>query len=113
MPQVTELRTSEDADAMLAASHARPVVVLKHSIACGGSMRGEAQFARLEAPYDPPRYLVVVQYARGVSDHIAERLGVKHETPQALVIYRGEVVLRLNHTAITTERLREAVRSVA
>jgi thioredoxin 1 len=108
MAQVTELRTPEDVEAMLQASHEGPVVVLKHSIACAASARGEAQFALLEAPDDPPRYAVVVQYARAASRYVAERLGVRHETPQVLVIRNGEVVLHLSHGAIRTERLREA-----
>lgn len=109
MPQAVELRTRADAEAMLAASHARPVVLLKHSALCLGSMRGKAQFARLEADDGPPLYLVVVQDARDVSNYIAERLGVRHETPQALVIHGGEATLHLNHAAITTERLRAAL----
>src|SRR5690606_16203398 len=40
MPQAVELRTRADAEAMLAASHAHPVVLLKHSALCFGSARG-------------------------------------------------------------------------
>lgn len=113
MPQVTEVRTPEDVDAMLAASFVRPVVLFKHSVACGASFRGRAQLDGLAEPGDPPRYVVVVQDARRASDHAAERLGVRHETPQALVIHRGAVVLCLNHAAIHADRLREAARLVA
>jgi thioredoxin 1 len=113
MAHVTELRTPEDVEAMLAASHDGPVVLLKHSVACAASARGEAALARLEAPGDPPRYVVVVQRARAASNYLAGRLGVRHETPQALVIRNGAVVLHLSHGAIRTDRLRDAARTAA
>ena len=108
MPPATPVRTPEDVDAMLAASYARPVVLLKHSATCGGSHRALAQLDLLAAPGDPPRYLVVVQDARRASDAVAERLGVRHESPQALVIHEGAAVLCQIHVAIDADRLREA-----
>lgn len=113
MTPFTELRIRDDVEAMLEASHARPVVLLKHSTMCMASHRGRAQVTDLGAPDDPPRYIVVVQQARDVSNYIAERLGIWHETPQALVLHAGAVVLHLNHGAIRTERLREAARLAA
>ena len=52
MAQVIELRTADDAEAMLAASHERPVALLKHSSMCFASARGRAAFERLEATDD-------------------------------------------------------------
>jgi thioredoxin 1 len=111
MPPFTDLRTRADAEAMLAASHARPVVLFKHSAACGASARMQAEVARLDAPDDPPRYVVVVQHARDVSEYLAARLGVRHETPQALVLHAGTAVLALHHGAIHAGRLRDAARA--
>jgi bacillithiol system protein YtxJ len=113
MAPVTELRTVEDVEAMLAASHAGPVVLFKHSAACGASARMQAEVTALDAPGDPPLYAVVVQYARAASDHVSRRLGVRHETPQALVVRDGRALLHLSHGAIRAERLREAVREAA
>jgi thioredoxin 1 len=113
MPPVTELRTEEDVEAMIAASHERPVVLFKHSAACAASTRMREEIVRLDAPGDPPLYAVVVQHARAASDLAAERLGVRHETPQAIVLHAGRAVLYLSHGAIRTEHLREAARLAA
>ena len=108
MAQVQELSTTADADAMLEASHDKPVYLLKHSIACPISARGQMEFVGLEGDGDPPLYAVVVQYARDVSAYLAEQLGVQHETPQAILIKDGEPVDVKNHGAIRRAALREA-----
>lgn len=110
MAQVQELATTADADAMFEASHEAPVYLLKHSIACPFSARGQMEFVGLEGDGDPPLYAVVVQYAREVSNYIAEQLNVKHETPQAILIKDGEAVDVKSHSAIRIDALREAAR---
>ena len=108
MAQVQELSSTADADAMLEASHDKPVYLLKHSIACPISARGQMEFVGLEGDGDPPLYAVVVQYARDVSGYLADTLGVPHETPQAVLIKDGEAVDVKNHQAIRVGALREA-----
>ena len=108
MAQVQELKTKADADAMLEASHDAPVYLLKHSIACPISARGQMEFVGLEGDRDPPLYAVVVQYARDVSSYLAETLGVRHETPQAILIKDGEAADVKSHHAIRIADLRAA-----
>ena len=108
MAQVQELATTADADAMLEASHDAPVYLLKHSIACPISARGQMEFVGLEGDGDPPLYAVVVQYARDVSAYLAEQLHVQHETPQAILIRDGEAVDVKNHGSIRLDALRAA-----
>ncbi len=111
MAQVQELSTTADADAMLEASHDAPVYLLKHSIACPISARGQMEFVGLEGDADPPLYAVVVQYAREVSSYIADKLGVQHETPQAILIKDGEAVDVKSHGSIRLADLRTAVQA--
>lgn len=113
MAKVTELHTREDVDRMLEASRERVVALLKHSIACPFSARGQEQFVQLEAPDDPPLYAVVVQYARDASNYVAERTGVRHETPQVILLAGEQAVYHASHDAIRTEDLREAARRAA
>ncbi|MEM8600134.1 MAG: bacillithiol system redox-active protein YtxJ [Bacteroidota bacterium] len=110
MAKVTTLHTPDDFQAVLDASKEHPVAVLKTSIACPISARGQEQFVQLENDADPPLYGLVVQYARPLSNHIAEATGVEHQTPQALVLYEGEVVFHASHHHITAGRLRDAAR---
>ena len=108
MAQVKELVTRADADDMLEASYEAPVYLLKHSIACPISARGQMEFVGLEGDADPRLYAVVVQYARDVSGYLAETLGVTHETPQAILIDGGRAIDVKNHGAIRLDALRDA-----
>ncbi len=113
MANVTELKTKDDVAAMLDASREHPVALLKHSVACPISARGQEQFVGLEGEGDPKLYAVVVQYARDLSGYLAETLGVKHETPQAIILKDGEPAEVFNHHHIKTDVLREAAQKTA
>ncbi len=108
MAHVQELHVTADFDALLTASHTEPVALLKHSTACPISTRGQKQFLQLNEDGDPPLYMVVVQHSRALSNHIAETLDVRHESPQALIIAGGKVVYHASHYDISTEALRSA-----
>ena len=41
--------------------------------------------------------LIVVQHARPVSNAVVERFGVRHESPQALLLRDGRVVWHASH----------------
>lgn len=113
MAKVTEIKSREDFDRVLEESRQRPVALLKHSISCPISARGQEQFVQLEADEDPPLYAVVVQYARATSNHIAEVTGVRHETPQVMVLADGQVTYHTSHQQITAGALRDAAREAA
>ena len=113
MAQVHELSDRSDFDALLEHSKQQPVALLKHSIACPISARGQEQFVGLEEDGDPPLYAIVVQYARDLSDHIAKALGVRHETPQVLLIKDGEVIYHASHYDVSTDALRAAAEQAA
>ena len=88
------LHTVADLDAAIASSHEQPVLLFKHSITCGVSAEADEQVRRfLDATGAGVLCgLVVVQRARPVSAAIVERLGVRHESPQALLLRDGGVV---------------------
>lgn len=113
MAQLTDLHSRESVEQLLMRSQEGPVALLKHSSSCGLSARGHAQFKALEEEEDLPLYRVVVQRDRDLSNHIAERTGVRHETPQVLVFHLGEVVFHASHHRVTTEAIRNAVREAA
>lgn len=113
MSPVTRLASLADAEAMLAASQNRPVLLLKHSATCPVSAGAHAQFEALGGPDDMARYVVVVQEARPVSTWLAEALDVPHETPQAVLISGGAAVHTVSHGRIRTAALRAAAQAHA
>lgn len=87
---MTVLHAAADLDAALAKSHEHPVVLFKHSATCPFSARAQEQVAN--AKHDADIYCVVVQYDKPMSAAIAERTGVAHASPQAIVVDKGEAV---------------------
>ncbi len=54
--------------------------------------------------------LVVVQKARELSRRIETETGLRHESPQAIVLRNGEAVWSASHWSITIDALQSAMR---
>ena len=93
------------------ASEDQPVLVFKHSSACPVSAKAETQLQPLAEDSTLPVYKLVVQESRALSDEIAETLGIRHETPQAIVLDDGTPVFDASHFDVTTDAVRGAVQS--
>ena len=91
---------------LFARSHTEPVLLFKHSNACPISARAYRQMEGVKAPVS----IVVVQKNREVSRAVEERTGVRHESPQALVLRDGRVVWSASHWNVTAEAVGGALR---
>ncbi len=105
------LLTIADLDAALDAAGDAPILLFKHSETCGLSLQAheEVQALLADPAWDVPVYLISVQAARPVSNEIAERLGVRHKSPQALLVMGGTVRWHTSHLAITVPAVHAAV----
>lgn len=109
MATVQTLTEPPELEPLLAAD--RPVWLFKHSLSCGVSARACRRFEAFAAgrPESAGRfYKVEVQRSRELSRAIAERTGVGHQSPQALLLSGGEVVWHDSHWRISEEALAEA-----
>ncbi|MDQ5846493.1 MAG: bacillithiol system redox-active protein YtxJ [Acidobacteriota bacterium] len=86
-------------------SQGAPVVIFKHSLTCPISAAAYDQMAK----FDGEVALVEVQRARELSDEIEKRLGVAHESPQVIVLRKGQVAWKASHFSITADAVGEAV----
>ena len=86
-------------------SNTEPVLLFKHSTACPISARAYSQMTAVKTPVS----IVVVQKSRDVSREVEQRTGVRHETPQALVIRNGRAVWNASHFDITSDVVEQAV----
>ncbi|HEX8285782.1 MAG TPA: bacillithiol system redox-active protein YtxJ [Pyrinomonadaceae bacterium] len=91
---------------LFARSNEEPVLLFKHSNACPISARAHREMEAVKTPVS----IVVVQENRDLSREVAERTGVRHETPQAFVIRNGRVVWNASHFDITADVVEQAVR---
>lgn len=101
-------------DAIDLDSKQRPVLIFKHSTRCSISA---AALNRLESAWRSEdddlgafHYLDLIQY-RGLSNAIADRYGVQHESPQVLVIRNGRCAHHASHFGITYAGTKEALRA--
>lgn len=108
-----ELQSIEDLDAAFARSEDHPVLLFKHSNTCPVSARAHAQYRAFVEEHGPDAAMIVVQEARPLSEAVAERTGVRHESPQALLLSGGEAVWHASHGAITAEALARELDRVA
>jgi bacillithiol system protein YtxJ len=112
-PDLTHLQHLDELDALLAESSHRPLLLFKHSVSCGTSFEAlDELIDHLNDERLPARYaMITVQTHRDLSSAVARRLGVRHETPQALLIREGRVVWSASHFRVTGGALEAAIRS--
>ena len=106
------LTSPDQVDTLLEESESRPVLLFKHSVSCGTSAYALDELRDvLDRPQvDAVRYaVVVVQSDRETSNAVASRLGVRHETPQALLLRGGRVVWNASHHRLTADTIARAV----
>ncbi len=109
---IRTIETENDLDELIAASGERPVLLFKHSNACPISSRAHGEIARLLEGESDPKFgfgMVVVQEARSLSRAIEERFGVRHESPQAIVVRDGKAVWNASHFDVTRDRVAGAL----
>ena len=96
------LETLEDLDAAVAESHAHPVVIFKHSTRCSVSSMALRYF-ELEWNDEGPAkayFLDLIAY-RNLSNTIAERFEIRHESPQMIVLKASRPVYHASHSHIS------------
>jgi bacillithiol system protein YtxJ len=112
MKVLTPLVDVQSVDAAIAESRERPVLLFKHSRYCGVSCEAlEELQSHIDARADGAvaYKMITVQTHRPVSDAIAQRLGLRHETPQAILLRDGKVVWNASHFRITATQLDQAL----
>lgn len=111
-PDIWELGGLDDLDLLIAESMTRPVLLLKHSYSCGTSAQAlDELIEHLDhRGAEHVRFaLVTVQSHRQVSNDAARRLGIRHETPQALLIRDGKVLWHASHFRVTASSIASAI----
>ena len=90
-PLFQPLRDSRDFERALTVSHELPYLVFKHSLTCSISTWALAE-VRAALENEGPSVasgLLEIQNARPLSQEVAERTGIRHESPQAVLFVDG------------------------
>ena len=97
----------QDLEECLQKSHAETVFILKHSRTCPVSAYAKREVDVFLRRHPATVYLVVVQDQRAVSNAIAGRLHIQHESPQVLCLRDGRVQAVYNHYRVTADALQK------
>lgn len=105
------VKNEADIQHIIERSEQKPCAIFKHSTRCSIS---ELAKNRLERQWNLPdesveMYFLDLLAHRSVSNHIAEVFSVHHESPQLILIHKGEAVYDDSHTDITIANLTEAL----
>lgn len=87
------------------------ILLLKHSLTCPISQAAFEEYKSFsdKNPAIKMVYLAV-QEARDLSNYIADRTRVKHESPQVILFMDEDVVWHTSHWKISKKSLQEAVK---
>lgn len=92
-------------------SQSKPVVIFKHSTRCFISKTVLKQF-EAEFNYSVDQidwYLLDLLNYRDISNEIAHRYNVTHQSPQIIVIRNGKAVFNESHDGISAEDLKQFI----
>jgi bacillithiol system protein YtxJ len=95
---------------IIAISNEKPVAIFKHSTRCSVSRMALKQFENEFDSSDKvtPYFLDLIEY-RAISNEIATRFGVTHQSPQLILIKEGKAIYNVSHSDIDAEELSKKV----
>ncbi|MEZ4794991.1 MAG: bacillithiol system redox-active protein YtxJ [Flavobacteriaceae bacterium] len=101
----------EQLDALVETSKTIPVVIFKHSTTCGISRMVLRNF---EKTYAVPEGSIKLYYLdllafRAVSNEVASRFGVWHQSPQLIIVKNGESVYDASHQGIDASSIQKFI----
>ncbi|HRN37801.1 MAG TPA: bacillithiol system redox-active protein YtxJ [Flavobacteriales bacterium] len=108
-----ELTTIGQLDRIDELSNAHPVLIFKHSTRCPISKAALNRLERAWTAEDAERhrvYYLDLLAHRDISDAVATRYGIEHESPQVLVIRNGSCAQHHSHMAISYAETMEAMK---
>lgn len=98
-------------DAIVEASAEKPVVIFKHSTRCSISRMALKNFEReydLAESEVAPYFLDLLEH-RDISNEIAQKFQVIHQSPQLILIKDGKAVYNASHSEIDAEALKSMI----
>ena len=102
-------------DSIVDASAEKPVVIFKHSTRCSISRMALKNFEReydLAESEAAPYFLDLLEH-RDISNEIAQKFQVIHQSPQLILIKDGKAVYNASHSEIDAEALKNRVEALS
>lgn len=104
------MRPVRDAQELARAFEEPWALLFKHSTRCPVSAAAHREVAEFRRRHPSAAvYVVHVVEQRDLSKAVAERTGVRHESPQAIVLEDGSVTWSDSHEGVTADALEAAL----
>jgi bacillithiol system protein YtxJ len=106
-----ELTQIQQLDDIVSESAEVPVIIFKHSTRCAISRMALKNFEgeyTIDAEKAKPYFLDLLEH-RDISNEIANRFGVMHQSPQLILIKEGKAVYNTSHSDIDAGVVKEEV----
>lgn len=103
--QFTPLTEEAALEQLVERSQAEPVLLFKHDPVCSISVIAYYELRQL--PHEIP--MIDVKRGGYISRLVADQTGVRHESPQVILLRNGAAVWSASHFAITAESVKRAV----
>lgn len=110
MEMPVSIATIAEWEEALRNSYSQPLLVFKHSTQCSisaGAYEELANWLEDARSLSISAAMVLIPEFRAVSDAVEEKLGLKHESPQIILVDSGNVSWHASHWRITYSTLDE------
>ncbi len=109
--QFQVINTLDELASAVAASSTRPSVIFKHSPTCGLSAQALESITEFldHEPSGASWFLLPVRTSREVSAAVATQFGIRHESPQALVLFEEKLQWHGSHFRATAGSISTAL----
>ena len=102
-----QLTSEEDLNRAWEIAQEKPIVLFKHSTRCSISAMALRSFQHEWKQEDTTMelYLLDLIAFRSISNEIAERTGVQHQSPQVIVLFQGKILYHASHESINASKI--------
>ena len=101
----SQVATHEALQEIISDSFTHPIVVFKHSNRCPISSAAYREMQKLNGEVS----MVDVNSSRNISEEFARVTGIKHESPQVIILRNGNAVWNASHFDVQASAIKEAV----
>ena len=103
------LSEEKELDNIVEKSYSRPQLIFKHSTRCSISSVAKGRVDKSDIDIAIDCYYLDLIAFRNISNLIADKFHVHHESPQVLLISNGECIYEESHNAIRPDDIMENI----
>ena len=111
---ILSIESLEQLEGLLSKSYSQPLLLFKHSNNCEVSAEALEELSfHIEQTKSSATYaMIIVQTHRELSKTISDSLGVRHETPQAILVCNKQATWSVSHFRVNAKEIDKALSNV-